>query len=179
MLKFTAIAMLMIGLLSVTKVEADVQLSTPHTVDLSPAVSLPRCSAITATTNGYASVVTGFSSDGNYVLGQVQATWVCGSSGRGGGLHYYGVCTQLQWDLSGTLISINASVGFSAPGVPVSVNCPSVTFQVLPSKLPPSSSVIGNEFTNSGGYVAETVIEEACGSAACYATYYIPTLIAP
>jgi hypothetical protein len=153
------------------------QLETPYIVGLSPVVYLPRCAASTARTAQTA--VTGLSSEGNSVLGQALSTWVCGSSGRGGGgLHYYTACTTLQWDLTGALISVTTPVEFSG-GYPVSTSCPSVTFNATPSTTPPSSSVVGNEFTNAEGYVAKTVIEEICGSVACYATYWIPTLVTP
>jgi hypothetical protein len=168
---------LLVFLLVSSVAMADVTLPVPSTVTLTPYISAPRCSAVTAKVPGYKTVVTGFSSDGNYVLGQVNTTTVCGSSGRGGGLHYYTICAQFQWDLTGNLVSTVATPA-QVNGVYVSSPCPDVPV-VLPPNTPPGGTVIGNEFTNSGGYVAETVISEACGSGACYATYYYPTLVTP
>jgi hypothetical protein len=151
----------------------EISLSTPYTVALNPVVSVPRCFASQATTSGYKSVVTGFSADGNYVLGQVSSHFTCGSSGRGGTLYTVHLCTSLTWDLSGNLVSVNTpSNGHQ------SQDCPAVSL-VPPSTIPPGTTVVGNEFTNTGGYVAETILAEACGSIACYATYYYPTLVTP
>jgi hypothetical protein len=148
----------------------------PSTVTLSPAIHTARCYAATAHVTPDA-VVTGFSADGAYVLGQADSTAVCGSSGRGGDLHYYSVCVQLQWDLTGTLVSTIATPTI-INGVVKSVPCAPVAL-VYPVPTPPSSTVVGNEFVNAGGYIAETVLVEACGSIACYATYYEPTLETP
>ncbi len=152
-------------------------LATPHTIALNPPVYTTGCSAWQATTYAYAAVVTGFSSNGVYVLGQVAAYFTCGHSGRGSTVKTIWNCAHLQWDLSGNLTSATANVATSE-GAPVSSYCPAVALE-LPSTTPPSNSVIGNEFTNAGGYVAETVIDEACGSVACYAAYYYPTLVTP
>jgi hypothetical protein len=143
----------------------EISLPTPHTVNLTPPVTLFRCGAWTATVSAYKTIATGFSADGNYVLGQVQGTFVCGSSGRGGGLYYYKVCVQFQWDLTGTLVNTTATPGRGSNGYPISVYCPTAD---------PTET-----YTNSGGYVAETIITQACGSVACYATYYTPTLVTP
>jgi hypothetical protein len=162
---------------SVAFAGTDIQLSTPNRITLNPAVNAPRCSAWYVTTAGYATVVTGFSADGNYVLGQVSASLTCGSSGRGGTIHTYYSCAQLTWDLTGTLVSATDPITLSN-GYPVSTYCPTEQLN-MPSTTPPSNSVVGNEFTNAGEYTAETVIEEICGSVACFATYYLPELVTP
>jgi hypothetical protein len=172
------VAAVAIALSTGAAAETTIQLPTPHTITLNPAVNAPRCSAWYVTTAGYQTVVTGFSADGNYVLGQVSAYFTCGSSGRGGGgIHTYYSCAQLTWDLTGALVSATDPITMSN-GYPVSTYCPSVPLN-QPSMTPPSNSVVGNEFTNAGNYTAETVVEEICGSAACYQTYYYPTLITP
>ena len=152
----------------------EIPLSTPHTVDLSPVVSVARCFASQATTRAFASVVTGFSADGNYVLGQVSSHFTCGSSGRGGILYTVQLCTFLTWDLSGNLVSVNTpSNGHQSQA------CPAVSL-VFPSTTPPTTTtVVGNEFTSAAGYTAETLIAEACGTIACYASYNYPTLVTP
>jgi hypothetical protein len=166
------------GLVPVAFAGTTIQLSTPNRITLNPAVNAPRCSAWYVTTAGYQTVVTGFSADGNYVLGQVSAYFTCGSSGRGGGgIHTYYSCAQLTWDLTGALVSATDPITLSN-GYPVSTYCPSVTLN-QPSMTPPSNSVVGNSFENAGGYTAETVVEEICGSVACYATYYVPELVTP
>lgn len=152
----------------------EIPLDTPHTVNLTPIVSVAgRCSAAQATTYGYATVVTGFSADGNYVLGQVPSWFTCGHSGRGSTVHTDNVCTYLRWDLSGNLVSETTPTHGDG-----SLPCASVPV-VLPSKIPPSSTVVGNEFPSAGGYTAETLISEACGTIACYESYNYPTLVAP
>lgn len=151
-----------------------IQLSTPTTVNLPPSTNY--CRAAYATTAPDATFVTGFSSDGNYVLGHVQSHFVCGTGGRGG-VQYVYVCTSLQWDLSGNLVSENTPIS-SQLGGRQSLWCPGVSLS-YPRFTPPSNSVVGNEFTNSGGYIAETVVEEICGYSACYQTLYLPTLITP
>ena len=155
-----------------------INLATPHTIDLTPPVSATGCYAGQVTTLGYKTVVTGFSADGNYVLGQVAAWFTCGHSGRGSTIHTIWNCAQLQWDLSGNLISTTVNVVRGAGGQPVSSYCPVETLE-MPSTTPPGSTVVGNAFTNTGDYVAETILSEACGSIACYATYYYPTIITP
>ena len=159
-------------LLSVGSAQAGTALYTPQTVPLTIPTPAPYCYAANATTQPYATALTGFSSDGNYVEGQVQSHYTCGHSGRGGYVKTVYLCTTLTWDLTGSLVSTHT------PYSPTSVSCPAVPV-TLPSTSPPGSTVVGNEFTNSGDYVAETVISEACGSIACYATYYEPTLITP
>ena len=146
------------------------ELTTPSQVPLNPAVSTVGCSAFEATTAAYKTTVTGFSADGNYVLGQVQSHFTCGHSGRGSTVHTVYTCTYLTWDLSGLLVSTNTP---SAGGA-----CPAVSLEA-PPMAPPGGTVVGNEFTNSGGFTAETVLTEACGSIACYATYYYPVLLLP
>lgn len=156
-----------------------IDLPTPHTIAMTTPVTQPRCSASAVITSGYATTVTGFSADGNYVLGQVAAYFTCGSSGRGGTLHTYWNCAQLSWDLGGNLISATVSVA-TVNSTPISSYCPAETLN-MPSRTPPSSTVVGNEFTNSGGYIAETVLEQVCGSSACPSSwlYYLPTLLTP
>lgn len=155
--------------LSATVQASEFELPTPYTAALEPAVPC----APYATIDPYKTVVTHFSADGNYVLGQVASHYTCGCRGRGC-LHTYYVCTFLQWDLAGNLVSTSTPSNGLA-----NINCPSVGPLSTPATTPPSSSVLGNEFTNSGGYTAETVVEEICGSIACYATYYLPTLVTP
>jgi len=157
--------------------QTSVDLPTPHTITLSPAVSVPGCFAGSVTTLTYKTTVTGFSADRNYVNGQVRAWFSCGHSGRGSTVHTVYSCPQLTWDLSGNLVSAVAPIAYNN-GQPVTSYCPAVEL-VYPSTQPPSSTVVGNEFTNSGGYIAETLLTEACGAIACYATYYYPTLITP
>jgi hypothetical protein len=153
--------------------QSEIPLDTPHTVNLNPIVSVFRCSASLATTGGYETVVTGFSADGNYVLGQAPSWFTCGSAGRGGTLYSVALCTFLTWDLSGNLVSVNTpSNGHQSQA------CPAVSL-VFPSRTPPGTTVVGNEFANTGGYTAETLIAEACGSIACYASYNYPTLVTP
>jgi hypothetical protein len=131
----------------------------PYAIRLDPAVSVTGCYAGTATASKYKSVVTGFSADGNYVLGQVLSRWVCGN-GRGSAIRYGTACTYLQWDLSGALTSVmTPTVGLT------NLTCPPAD---------PTAT-----YTNSGGYLAETIIAQACGAIACYATYYYPTLVTP
>jgi hypothetical protein len=156
---------------------ASIDLQTPHTITLVPYVSVTGCFAESVTTFAYATTVTGFSTDGNYVTGQVSAWFTCGHSGRGGRVRTVYSCAQLTWDLSGILASATAPIAYTN-GLPVSSFCPTVDL-VYPSTQPPSTTVIGNEFTNPGGYIAETVLAEACGSIACYSTYFYPTLITP
>jgi hypothetical protein len=157
--------------------QTSINLSTPNTIALNPVVSAYQCYAGSVTTTAYATVVTGFSADGNYVTGQDSAWFTCGHSGRGSTVHTIYSCAQLTWDLSGNLVSAVAPIAYNN-GQPVSSFCPTVPL-VYPSKQPPSTSVVGNEFTNSGGYAAETVLVEACGAIACYHTYYYPTLLTP
>jgi hypothetical protein len=155
-----------------------INLGTPYTINLTPPVSVTGCYAGAVTTIGYKTVVTGFSADGNYALGQVAAWFTCGHSGRGSTVHTVWSCAQLRWDLSGNLVDTTVNVARGAGNQPVSSYCPTETLE-FPSTTPPSTRVVGNEFTNAGGYVAETVLAEACGSIACYATYYYPTLVTP
>lgn len=149
---------------------AQTALSTPNTVPLTPAVA---GAPLGATTAAYGTVVTGFSADGNYVLGQVTSHFTVGCRGRGC-FHTYYVCTSLQWDLGGNLVSTSTPSGNGSQNLP----CPVVTL-TQPRLTPPSNSVVGNEFENTGGYIAETIVEEICGSVACYETLYIPTLVTP
>lgn len=147
------------------------QLDTPHTVTLNPTVSLARCYAQDATTAPYKTTLTGFSADGNYIEGQVASHFTCGSSGRGGTLHTVTLCTYLTWDLSGVLVNSNTpSNGLK------SIACPQAPL-IYPPATPPSSTSVGNEFTNSGGTTIETIIAQFCGTESCYATYLYPTLI--
>jgi hypothetical protein len=157
----------MVALLPVSALAGtSIPLPVPYTVYLTPAVSSSGCSTQTATTAGYyASIVTGFSADSNYVLGQVPATYVCGHSGRGSTIQHYGVCALLMWDLTGNLVGVTAKPAYNSLGQPVTARCPVVD----PTAV----------YTNSAGYTAETVIEQACGTSACYSTYYEPTLITP
>lgn len=118
--------------------------------------------------------VTGFSADGNYILGQIPSQFGVGCPGRGC-IRHYQVCTYVQWDLAGNLVSTVTPTNGLA-----NLPCPSVTLN-QPSNTPPSNSVVGNEFENAGGYIAETIVEQICGSLACPASwiYYVPTLISP
>jgi hypothetical protein len=157
--------------------QTSINLSTPNTIALNPVVSTFGCYAASVTTRAYSTVVTGFSVDGNYVQGQVSAYFTCGHSGRGSTVHTVYSCAQLTWDLSGNLVGAVAPIAYNN-GQPVSSYCPTVSL-TYPSNQPPSTEVIGNEFMNAGGYVAETLLAEACGAIACYATYYYPTLLTP
>jgi hypothetical protein len=73
--------------------------------------------------------VTGFTPDGNYVLGQKTATFVSG----GVGLIYKYQCVQLTWDLSGNLVNMT---------------------KLSDTKCPKPKLTLG--FANSGGYKAYT-----------------------
>jgi hypothetical protein len=159
--------------------QTSIPLNTPHTVALNPVVATVGCSAWGVTTFGYATVVTGFSTNGSYVTGQVSAYFTCGHNGRTSTTHTVYSCVQLSWDLSGNLVSATDTIAYNSLGVPVSSYCPSVTLSAFPSTVPPSSSVIANSFTNAGGYTAETILYEACGTIACYAMYDYPTLLTP
>lgn len=155
------IALLALILSSVSFAGTQISLPTPHTVNLTPAFAHPPyCAAGTATTVAYDTVVTGFSTDGNYVLGQVPGYFMCGHSGRGSTVHAVYTCVQLRWDLSGILISTTANPSFASNGNPISVNCPSAD----PSAV----------YTNTGGYDAETLVQPNY-----YGSYYYPTLVTP
>jgi hypothetical protein len=141
-------------------------LPTPNTVVLTPYVSVPgACSASTATTSAYNTVVTGFTADGNFVTGQVPASFVCGRSGRGGVIYHYSLCVQFKWDLSGNLVNTVATTALDANGKPVSSSCPTAD----PAAV----------YTNTGGYEAQTLTYQACVGIYCSRTYYYPTLVTP
>jgi hypothetical protein len=158
--------------------QSSINLPTPYTLALPQAVSTPTCYAANVTLVPYATDVTGFSIDGNYVTGQVSAHFTCGHSGRGSNIHTYYSCAQLTWDLSGNLVSAT-DVATDSNGLPISYNCPTLSL-ILPSRTPPSSETVGNEFANSGGYTAETLLVQQCGSIACYGLpLAYPTLLTP
>ena len=150
-----------------------ISLATPYLVPLNPVVSAYQYSAYQGTTEAYKTVLTGFSQDGNYVLGQVMSHFTCGHSGRGANIHTYFLCTFLKWDLSGNLVGTETMTAGAK-----TLSCPSVPLNA-PSLSPPSNQVVGNGFVNAVGYVAETLVQEVCGSIACYETLLYPTLITP
>lgn len=150
-----------------------IQLATPYTVPLNYPVALSTCAASQAMTQAYRTTVTGFSPAGDYVYGTVASHFTCGHSGRGANIHTYWRCTTMTWDLSGNL------VGTSTPGAgAANYYCPNVPLN-QPSLIPPSNEVLGNAFVNAGGYMAGTLIDEICGSLACYETLFYPTLYTP
>jgi hypothetical protein len=159
--------------------QSSINLPTPQTIVMSAPVSTFLCSAYEVTVVPYATDVTGFSADGNYVTGQVSAHFTCGHSGRGSTIHTYYSCAQLTWDLSGNLVSATDTTQYGSNGAPVSYSCPDLGL-VLPSRTPPSSETVGNSFTNAGGYTAETLLVQQCGSIACYGLpLAYPTLLTP
>lgn len=166
--------LLVCALLPMAASAGEVGLTTPSTSAINPPVVTSGCTAYTATIAPYRTTVTGFSADGNYVQGSVASHYTCGHSGRGSTVHTVYLCTILTWDLSGNLVS-----AATAPSL-TSVNCPAVTLE-QPPNTPPGGTVTGNSFVNAGGYVAETVLTQVCGSVACPATwlYYAPTLVTP
>ena len=131
------------------------------------------CYAEKATIRAFSTAVTGFSADGNYVTGQAPAYFTCGFSRT-----FYS-CAQITWDLAGNLVSATDTIEYSRPGALVSYNCPDLGL-VMPSRTPPSTTVVGNSFTNPGGYVAETLLSQPCGAIACYGLpIYAPILLTP
>ncbi len=175
---FAAVILALCSLASAQAQTATIYLPTPYTIPLNPVVQGAGCYAGSVTLRAYSTVVTGFSADGNYVTGQDIAYFTCGHSGRGSTIHTVYSCAQLTWDLSGNLVGATDIIATNAYGAPVSSSCPTVPL-VYPAKTPPSTETVGNEFSNAGGYVAETILAEACGSIACYATYFYPALLTP
>jgi hypothetical protein len=158
---------------------AQTYLPTPQTIALTPVVHTFLCYAENVNVRVYSTAVTGFSADGNYVTGQAPAYFTCGHSGRGATIHTYYSCAQLTWDLSGNLVSATDTVQFASNGAPMSYNCPDLGL-VMPSRTPPSTTTVGNSFTNASGYTAETLLSQPCGSIACYGQpIYAPTLLTP
>jgi len=157
---------------------ATIDLPSPQTIALDQPVHTATCYADTVTITPYATAVTGFSADENYVTGQVKAHFTCGHSGRGANIHTYYSCAQLTWDLAGNLVSAS-DVVTDSNGLPVSYSCPDLGL-VLPSRTPPSDPTIGNSFTSSTGYTAYTYVVQPCGSIACYGQpYTFPELQTP
>jgi hypothetical protein len=174
------LALVILALCSLSaQAQTSIDLPTPQTLALAQPVQTFLCYADQVNLKVYSTAVTGFSADGNYVTGQVPAYFTCGHSGRGATIHTYYSCAQLTWDLSGNLVSATDTVQFASNGAPASYSCPDLGL-VMPSRTPPSTTVVGNSFTNDGGYVAETLLSQPCGSIACYGQpIYGPILLTP
>jgi hypothetical protein len=169
----------LLALCGVAQAQTQIDLPTVNNIVLDTPVHTPVCYADNVTVSVYSTAVTGFSSDGNFVNGQATAHFTCGHSGRGANIHTYYSCASLVWDLAGNLVSATDTNVVDANNLPVSSSCPDLGL-VLPSRTPPSSPVVGNEFTNAGGYIAETIVSQPCGAIACYGLPLdFPVLITP
>jgi hypothetical protein len=92
------------------------------------------------------SVVTGFSTDGNYVLSLARGYVACGHSGRGTNYVYYRWCGTLRFDLSGNFVDFT-------PFNPTVTN-PDGFQSTQCNALPADPSAT---YTNAGGYEAYSV----------------------
>ena len=118
----------------------DTQLPVPYQTDTYPSTYFWRMA-----------VITGFSADGNYVIGESNGATVSGHSGRGSTIHTTWSCVQWTWDLTGNVVDEIVLDPLHA--------C---------SGLDPTQT-----FTNDGGYVAWTTVYQY------YPATHFPMLTTP
>ena len=95
-------------------------------------------------------IVTGFDSTGNFVLGSASNVAKCGGGGRDVPSYRYPYCASFMWDLAGNLVS--TIIGTCSPTADYS-----------------------KSYTNAGGYTAYTFVQFDYG----YLQYEYPELITP
>ena len=104
-------------------------------------------------------VVTGFTTDNNYVTANTRGYYTCGRAGRGGITHYWWWCGKLEWDLSGNVV--NTTVTVSTTNYSVYTSCPYTN--------------PNNVYEGAPGYAAETIM----GTKPDGTTSYTPALMTP